>query len=61
MDLLVYKLEPENTFKKVVIARIPLPKNPVEHSFAMTDKYAIVFDAPMYVEPPVFGILFRNK
>jgi len=60
MDLLVYKLEPQNTFKKVVIARIPVDRSPMEHAFAMTEKYAIVFDPPMYVDPPVFGILFKN-
>lgn len=61
MDLLVYKLEPENTFKKVVIARIPVDRSPMQHAFAMTEKYAIIFDPPMYVEPSVFNILFRNS
>ena len=27
----------------------------------MSEKYAIIFDPPMYVEPSVFSILFRNS
>lgn len=60
MDLLVYKLEGANINKKVEIARIPVERSSLQHSFAMTRDYAIIFDPPWYMDMNFFNIIFFN-
>ena len=60
MDLLVYKLEGANTFKKIEIARIPVERSSIKHAFAMTTDYAIIFDPPWYMDSNLFEIIFMN-
>lgn len=61
MDLIVYKVAPEKVRKKVVIARIPMDRQSIQHSFAMTSDYAIIFDPPWYVQPNLVDIVFLTN
>lgn len=61
MDLVVYKLEGKNIRRKVVIARIPMERQSIQHSFAMTRDYAIIFDPPWYVQPSLVDIVFMTN
>jgi len=60
LDLMVFKLEGENTFKRKMIATIPQDKTSMQHSFAMTNEYAIIFDPPWYIDFDLVGMFFRN-
>lgn len=60
MDLVVYKMVGENTRKRVVIARIPMDRSSIQHAFAMTREYAIIFDPPWYAEPSLIDLVFSN-
>lgn len=44
----------------MVIARIPMERSSIQHAFAMTREYAIIFDPPWYVEPSLVDIVFTN-
>lgn len=59
-NLVLYKLLPEDTFKKVVVTRIPSKRITLQHAFAMTNDYAIIFESPWYMMPNV-GDLLKMK
>lgn len=52
MNIMLFKLEGENTFKRKRIAQIPQDKDrsSMQHAFAMTHEYAIIFDPPWYMQ-----------
>lgn len=49
LDLVVYKMVGSNTKKRVVIARIPTNRYTIQHAFAMSKDYAVIFEPPYYV------------
>ena len=61
MDLILYKMEKENIRKKKIIAKIPMDRQSIQHSFAMTNEYAIIFDPPWYVQPSLVDIVFLTN
>lgn len=61
MDLILYKMEKENIRRKKIIAKIPMDRQSIQHSFAMTNEYAIIFDPPWYVQPSLVDIVFLTN
>ena len=59
-DMIVYKMEGQNTKKREVIARFPMERNSLQHAFAMTREYAIIFDPPWVVQPALTDLVFNN-
>ena len=46
--LILYKIEPENIHKRIVVATISTGKIPVyEHSFGFNEEYATIFQHPV--------------
>ena len=50
MNLMLYKMEGDNTFKRKMVASIPQDRTTLQHSFAMTTDYAIIFEPPWYMD-----------
>jgi carotenoid cleavage dioxygenase-like enzyme len=60
-SLMVFKMEGDNTFKRKMIANIPQDRTSMQHAFAMTHEYAIIFDPPYYIDFDTYGMMFQNK
>lgn len=59
-NLHVYKIEPSNPNKRIVIATIPHEKFGVYHDFGMTKEYAVIFEPPFYVELNIPKMMIQN-
>jgi len=61
MSIMLFKLEGENTFKRIRIAQIPQDKSSMQHAFAMTNEYAIIFDPPWYLQQDFYSMMFKSS
>ena len=63
MNIMLFKLEGDNTFKRKRIAQIPQDKgrSSMQHAFAMTNEYAIIFDPPWYLQQDFFSMMFKSS
>lgn len=61
LSLMVFKMEGTNAFKRQKIAEIPQSRTSMQHAFAITTEYAIIFDPPWYIDFDVFGMFFRDR
>ena len=50
MFLNVFRINADNTRKRIKIATIPTEHFSYQHSFALTDNYAIIFESPYHLD-----------
>jgi carotenoid cleavage dioxygenase-like enzyme len=61
LSLMVFRMDGDNTLKRKMIANIPQDRTSMQHAFAMTHEYAIIFDPPYYIDFDTYGMMFQNK
>lgn len=57
LNLLVYRMTPDDHKNRQVIAAIPMDKFYFLHSFALTENYAIVYVPPVYYKNMMAGMM----
>lgn len=60
IDLLVYKMSPANPLNRTIVARVPFSKFSYQHSFASTQEYIVVFEAPYYINFKPMDVIFKG-
>lgn len=60
MELVVWKVTGEDTFNHTEIARIKQNRLTMQHAFALSKDYAIVFEPPWYMMPNFEDLFTKN-